>query len=139
MLMHGTLRALKFLFIGPLILVVLFLVNWMTYAGDWWVRWAALGIGIAWVVSAFRVMRAAIVLGGLAALMTYLARQRGGNLWSGPRPGRMSGQSPRESLATKIRPAFRTGRSHPPFRSERQHAPFEHEDDSRPAEARPPR
>lgn len=71
-----TARALKFLFIGPAILVLLFVVNWMTFDGEWWVRWAALGIGIAWVVSVLRVLRAALVLGGFAALLTWLAQRR---------------------------------------------------------------
>ena len=73
--MLKTLRALKFLFIGPLILAFLFVINWMTSPGDWWVQWAALGIGIAWVISLFRVIVAVVVAGGLAAFIAYL-RQR---------------------------------------------------------------
>ena len=46
----ATFRALKFLFVGPVVLVFLGLVNLMTSPGHWWVQWAALGIGIAWVV-----------------------------------------------------------------------------------------
>jgi hypothetical protein len=30
------------------------LLNWMTYAGNWWVKWVALGMGIAVVVSVAR-------------------------------------------------------------------------------------
>jgi hypothetical protein len=41
------------------------------------VRWVALGIGIAWVICLFRVLRAVIVTGGLAALMAYLAQRKG--------------------------------------------------------------
>lgn len=67
--MIKTLRALKFLFVGPMILALLFVINWMTSPGDWWVQWAALGIGIAWVISLFRVIFAVIVAGGLAALI----------------------------------------------------------------------
>jgi len=70
--MIKTLRALKFLFIGPMILALLFVINWMTSPGDWWVQWAALGIGIAWVISLFRVIFAIIVAGGLAALIVAL-------------------------------------------------------------------
>ena len=70
--MIKTLRALKFLFVGPMILAVLFVINWMTSPGDWWVQWAALGIGIAWVISLFRVIFAIIVAGGLAALIVAL-------------------------------------------------------------------
>ena len=67
--MIKTLRALKFLFVGPMILVLLFVINWMTTPGEWWVQWAALGIGIAWVISLVRVIFAVIVAGGLAALI----------------------------------------------------------------------
>jgi hypothetical protein len=65
----------RFLFLGPLILLLLFVINWMTFAGDWWVRWAALGIAIAWVISLFRVLRAAILLGGAGALVAWLAKR----------------------------------------------------------------
>lgn len=70
------LRALRFLVLGPAILLVCFLVNWMSFDGEWWVRWAALGLGIAWFVCLVRVLRAAIVVGGLAALVAWLARGR---------------------------------------------------------------
>lgn len=70
--MIKTLRALKFLVVGPMILVLLFVINWMTSPGDWWVQWAALGIGIAWVISLIRVIFAIIVAGGLAALIVAI-------------------------------------------------------------------
>ncbi len=73
--MYGAYQSLKFLFIAPLLIVFLFFVNLMTSPGEWWVQWAALGIGIAWVVSLFRVVRAAILLGGLAAFVAYLNRR----------------------------------------------------------------
>ena len=41
---------IKFLFTAPLILGMLFVINLVTSPGDWWVQWAALGMGIAWVV-----------------------------------------------------------------------------------------
>jgi hypothetical protein len=66
-----TLHSVKFLFMGPLILAFLFVINLMTSPGHWWVQWAALGIGIAWVLSLLRVIRALIVAGGLAALGAY--------------------------------------------------------------------
>ena len=47
----------------------------MTSPGDWWVQWAALGIGIAWFFSLIRVLRAVIVAGGLAALAAYFTRR----------------------------------------------------------------
>lgn len=67
-----TLKAVKFLFMGPIILVFLLIVNLMTWRGEWWVQWAALGIGIAWFFSLLRVIRAVIVAGGLAAFGAYL-------------------------------------------------------------------
>lgn len=70
-----TLGAIKFLFLGPVILLVLVVINLMTSPGNWWVQWAALGIGIAWVFSLFKVIKTAIVMGGLAALVAYLANR----------------------------------------------------------------
>lgn len=67
-----TWHAFKFLFIGPMVLALLFVINWITSPGDWWVQWAALGIGIAWLISLVRVIVAAVVAGGLAALFVAL-------------------------------------------------------------------
>ena len=69
-------QALKFLVVGPLALFLCFVINWMTSPGHWWVQWAALGIGIAWVISLARVLKAAVVVGGVAALVSYLGRGR---------------------------------------------------------------
>lgn len=74
MFMIKTMRSIKFLFTGPLILVFLVILNIMTSPGHWWVQWPALGIGLAWVISLLRVMRAAVIVGGLAALIAYLRR-----------------------------------------------------------------
>jgi hypothetical protein len=71
-----TLRAVKFLFMAPLILAMLFVINLMTSPGHWWVQWAALGLGIAWFANLFRVIRAIVLAGGIAALAAYLARNR---------------------------------------------------------------
>ncbi|HEX7086318.1 MAG TPA: hypothetical protein VF198_08135 [Vicinamibacterales bacterium] len=73
--MTRTLAAMKFLVTGPIILAFLFVVNLMTSPGEWWVQWAALGIGIAWVFSLFRVARAVVLAGGLAALGAWLANR----------------------------------------------------------------
>jgi hypothetical protein len=61
---------------GPLILVFLFVVNLMTSPGEWWVQWAALGIGFAWVINLFRVLRAIAVIGGLAGLAALMPPPR---------------------------------------------------------------
>jgi hypothetical protein len=70
------LKSVQFLFTGPLILLFLFVINLMTSPHHWWVQWPALGIGIAWVMSLFRVLRAIVVLGGLAGLAAYMNRPR---------------------------------------------------------------
>ena len=70
--MIRTLRAVKFLFMAPLILLLLFVINLMTSSGHWWVQWPALGLGIALFFSLLRVIRAVIIAGGLAALGAVL-------------------------------------------------------------------
>lgn len=74
--MLHTLRAAKFLVKAPFILAMLFVINLMTSPGHWWVQWAALGLGIAWVISLMRVARAVVLAGGLAALAAILMRRR---------------------------------------------------------------
>ena len=71
-----TLRAVKFLFMAPLILAMLFVINLMTSPGHWWVQWAVLGLGIAWFANLLHVIRAVVLAGGVAALVAYLARNR---------------------------------------------------------------
>ena len=74
--MFRTTRAVGFLIKAPFILAMLFVINLMTSPGHWWVQWAALGIGIAWFSSLFRVVRAIVLAGGLAAIGAMLLRQR---------------------------------------------------------------
>lgn len=69
---YKTFRAIRFLITGPMILAMLFVIQFVTPGGHDWFRWAVLGIGIAWVVSLLRVLRSIIVVGGLAAL-SYIA------------------------------------------------------------------
>ena len=74
--MLDTLRAVKFLFTAPLILLFLVIINIMTSPGHWWVQWAALGLGIAWFFSLLKVIRAVVLAGGLAALVAYLSKRQ---------------------------------------------------------------
>lgn len=74
--MFKTVRAVRFLIKGPLILLMLVVINLVTSPGHWWVQWAALGIGIAWVCCLLRVFKAALLMGGVAALGAYLAGRR---------------------------------------------------------------
>lgn len=73
--MIKTLRAVKFLFVAPLILAMLVVINLMTSPGHWWVQWPALGLGIAWFISLLRVLRMVALAGGLAALGIYLSKR----------------------------------------------------------------
>ena len=70
--MVGPLRRVKFLITAPFILLMLVVINLMTSPGQWWVQWAALGLGIAWVINLFKLLRDIVVLGGLAAFGAYL-------------------------------------------------------------------
>ena len=63
-----TLKSIKYLITAPFIFAMLFVINWMTTPGQWWIQWVALGMGIAWVIALLRVFRAFLLLGGLAAL-----------------------------------------------------------------------
>lgn len=74
--MTNIFRSATFLVKAPLILAFLFVINLMTSPGHWWVQWPALGLGIAWVISLFRVLRAVVLGGGLAALAAVLLRRQ---------------------------------------------------------------
>jgi hypothetical protein len=80
--MWRTMRAARFLVMGPVILAFLAVVNLMTSPGEWWVQWAALGIGLAWVLSLLRVLRALAIAGLLAGLFAWLK----GRPAAAPRP-----------------------------------------------------
>jgi hypothetical protein len=73
-----TLKSIKYLITAPFIFTMLFVINWMTTPGQWWIKWVALGMGIAWVIALLRVVRMIVLLGGLAAFGMWLAnRQKG--------------------------------------------------------------
>ena len=74
--MRSTFKSARFLITAPFLLLFLLMINLMTFSGHWWVQWPALGIGIAWVMSLFRVLRAIVLVGGLAGLAAYLNRQQ---------------------------------------------------------------
>lgn len=73
---RSTLHSLGFLVKGPIILAFLFVINLVTSPGHWWFQWAALGIGIVWVISLLKVLRAFLLVGGLAGLAAYLNRRQ---------------------------------------------------------------
>jgi hypothetical protein len=71
----STLGSVKFLVMAPFILAFLFVINLMTSPGEWWVQWPALGLGIAWFINLFKVMRTLLVVGGLAGLAAMMGRR----------------------------------------------------------------
>lgn len=71
-MVSGPLRRVKFLVMAPFILLLCFVINVMTSPGEWWVQWVAFGLGIAWVINLFKLIRDVVVLGGLAAFGAYL-------------------------------------------------------------------
>ena len=73
---HHLFGSVSFLFTAPLIVAFLFVINLLTSPGEWWVLWAALGLGIAWVINLFKLMRTLVLLGGLAGLAAYMSRRR---------------------------------------------------------------
>jgi hypothetical protein len=58
------------------------LINWMTFAGTWWVKWVALGMGIATLVAVGKGLRALLLLALIA--------------WAGRTIHRRYGQAVRE-------------------------------------------
>ena len=70
-----TFGSIRFLFTAPLILAFLFVINLVTSPGHWWVQWAALGLGIAWIINLSRLVRAVLLVGGLAGLAAFLSRR----------------------------------------------------------------
>lgn len=74
--MFKTIQAVKFLVTAPFILLLLVIINWMTTPGIWWVKWAALGLGIAYLVNLLQVIRAIVIAGGIAALVVLIQQQR---------------------------------------------------------------
>jgi len=68
----GPLGRVKFLVMAPFIVLLCFAINLMTSPGQWWVQWVAFGIGIAWVINFFKLLRDIVVIGGLAAFGAYL-------------------------------------------------------------------
>jgi hypothetical protein len=75
-MVFGPLRRVKFLVMAPFIVLLCLVINVMTSPGEWWVQWVAFGIGIAWVINFFKLMRDIAVLGGLAAFSAYVLNRR---------------------------------------------------------------
>lgn len=62
------LDAIVFPIKAAAILVMCAAINWMTTPHHWWVKWVALGLGIALVVKIARAIKVLLITGVLAAL-----------------------------------------------------------------------
>lgn len=72
-LTEAVLMPLRAIFVVGLCWVI----NAMTYAGTWWVKWVALGMGIAVVVALGRAVRTLLVLALVAWGGRWLYRRHG--------------------------------------------------------------
>ncbi len=52
-------------------------INWMTFGGVWWVKWVALGMGIAVLVAWARAAKSLLVLGVVAFVGWQLYKRYG--------------------------------------------------------------
>ena len=71
--MYFARRSVMLLWISPLILVPLFLINWMTFSGVWWVKWPAIVIGFAWIIN-LRILAVVGRTSGVSTPLTVNAR-----------------------------------------------------------------
>lgn len=53
------------------------LINWMTYTGQWWVKWVALGMAIATLVALARGLRGLLLIGLVAWVGRWVYRRYG--------------------------------------------------------------
>ncbi|MEZ5457343.1 MAG: 2TM domain-containing protein [Lysobacteraceae bacterium] len=69
-----------------------FVINWMTSPGYWWVKWVALGMGIAVVSAWWRAFRLVALTAVIAALGAWAYKHWGDagrarvQQWLGPQP-----------------------------------------------------
>jgi hypothetical protein len=52
-------------------------INWMTSPGVWWVKWVALGMGIAWIVAWARAAKTLLLIGVVAGVGYFIYKRYG--------------------------------------------------------------
>jgi hypothetical protein len=52
-------------------------INWMTSPGVWWVKWVALGMGIAWLVAWARAAKTLLLIGVVAGVGYFIYKRYG--------------------------------------------------------------
>jgi hypothetical protein len=57
---------------------MLFGIHLLTSRQQWWFEGGAVGLGIAWVIIVFKLIRDIILLGGLAAFGAYIFNRNRG-------------------------------------------------------------
>lgn len=74
---HDLWQALVMPFRAIFVLAITGTVNYMTYSGTWWVKWVALGMGIAVLASLGRALKSVLLL-ALVAWVGWKIYQRYG-------------------------------------------------------------
>lgn len=70
-------RAVVLPFKALFVVGLCFAINAMTSPGHWWVKWVALGMGIAVLVAWARALRTLLVIGLVAAVGLWVHRRYG--------------------------------------------------------------
>jgi hypothetical protein len=68
-------RTLNFVIKAPFFVLILFAVNAVSGSGHWWATKPALIIGVFWLLAVMRVIRTAVILGGVAGLVALWNRR----------------------------------------------------------------
>ncbi|GAP38249.1 hypothetical protein [Piscinibacter sakaiensis] len=75
--LHDLQRAVVLPFKAVFVVGLCGLINAMTYSGQWWVKWVALGMGIAVVVALARVLRWLLLALAVLWVGRWLQRRHG--------------------------------------------------------------
>jgi hypothetical protein len=70
-------RAIVMPFKFVFVVGICFLINWMTFSGYWWVKWVALGMGIAVLVSWARLIKSLFIVAIVAAIGYFIYKRYG--------------------------------------------------------------
>ncbi|MDE2146539.1 MAG: hypothetical protein KGJ24_07605 [Burkholderiales bacterium] len=74
---HDIFRAVTLPFKALFVIALTGVINYMTYDGQWWFKWVALGMGIAVLVAFARAARSLLLLALVAWVGTKIYRRWG--------------------------------------------------------------
>jgi len=70
-------RAVVMPFKALFVVGICFLINYMTFAGYWWVKWVAFGMGIAVLVAWARLLKSLFIVAIVAAIGYFVYKRYG--------------------------------------------------------------